>query len=76
MARIALIGDATSAALFGLAGAVVYRADHPDQATDAWRRLPEDVAVVLLAGPAATTLPDTFGGTAPDGRPLVVAVLP
>jgi vacuolar-type H+-ATPase subunit F/Vma7 len=53
MARVAVIGEATMVAGYGLAGAMVYPADTRAAAIAAWRLLPPQVTVVLLTARAA-----------------------
>lgn len=54
--RVAVIGERIRVAGFGLAGALVRDAEDPSAVRDAWRALPEDVAVVVLTPAAAEVL--------------------
>jgi vacuolar-type H+-ATPase subunit F/Vma7 len=54
--RIAVLGERIRVAGFGLAGAFVEEAESPSAVWDAWRALPEDVAVVVLTPAAAEAL--------------------
>jgi vacuolar-type H+-ATPase subunit F/Vma7 len=54
--RVAAIGERVRVAGFGLAGVLVQEAENPSAVWDAWRALPEDVAVVVLTPAAAEAL--------------------
>ncbi len=69
MARVAVIGEAVRVAGYALAGALVCPAASPEQARDAWRQLPPDVAVVMLSPNAAAWLSDVLGPEPVTGRP-------
>jgi vacuolar-type H+-ATPase subunit F/Vma7 len=56
MSRVAVVGEARRVEGFALAGAVVLPAAEREQVLDAWRGLPEDVAIVLVTPPAADAL--------------------
>jgi vacuolar-type H+-ATPase subunit F/Vma7 len=56
MSRAAVIGEATAVQGYALAGALVCPAENPDEAADAWRALPPDIAVVVLTARAAAWL--------------------
>jgi hypothetical protein len=72
MARVAALGEGVRVQAYGLAGALVVAAEDADAVRAGWRRLPGDVAVVILTPAAAAAL--DLPGAAPDG-PLPV-VLP
>ena len=72
MARAAVIGEATRAAGFALAGALVLPAESADEARATWSSLPADVAVLVLTPRAADWL-----GTAPQARhDMLLVVMP
>jgi vacuolar-type H+-ATPase subunit F/Vma7 len=72
VARAAVIGEATRAAGFALAGALVLPAKSADEARAAWSSLPADVAVLVLTPRAADWL-----GTAPQARlDMLLVVMP
>ena len=71
MAGIAVIGAGTLVAGYGLAGAVVLSAEDDDAVREAWDRLPEDVAVVVLTAAAARALGEV---SATAGTPLAVVM--
>lgn len=56
MARVAVIGEALRIEGFALAGAVVCPAGNHEEADEAWRSLPPDIAVVVLTPAAAGCL--------------------
>ena len=56
MSRAAVIGAALQVQGYALAGALVCAAGDPQEASQAWRSLPSDVAVVLLTADAAAWL--------------------
>jgi vacuolar-type H+-ATPase subunit F/Vma7 len=58
MARTAVIGEALRVQGYALAGAAVYAADDAAGVLQAWRVLPDDVAVVVLTARAAGWLGD------------------
>ena len=58
MARAAVIGEALRVQGYALAGAAVYAADDAAGVLQAWRVLPDDVAVVVLTARAAGWLGD------------------
>jgi vacuolar-type H+-ATPase subunit F/Vma7 len=58
VARVAVIGEEALVRGYALAGAAVLPADTPEQVRAAWRRLPEDVAVVILTPAAAAAEPE------------------
>lgn len=71
MALAAALGEALRVEGFALVGAVVLCAEGPDEALQAWRSLPANVAVLLLTARAASWL-----GDAPRSRPdLLIAVM-
>ncbi len=53
MARVAVIGEPLRIYGYGLAGAVLCPVSDQGQAADAWRDLPDDVAVAVLTPSAA-----------------------
>ena len=71
MARVAVIGEGVRVSGFTLAGAIVCPADSREQARQAWRSLPSDVAVVVLTPQAAGWLGSVTGsepgGSGPAG---------
>jgi vacuolar-type H+-ATPase subunit F/Vma7 len=52
MGTIAVIGEAVRTAGFGLAGAIVFECETPDEVRKAWDALPNHVVSVILT-PAA-----------------------
>jgi vacuolar-type H+-ATPase subunit F/Vma7 len=70
MSLAAVIGEAVRVEGFALAGVVVLRAEGPDEAQEAWRSLPADVAVLVLTARAASWLGDT-----PRSRPDVLVTV-
>ena len=79
MSRVAVIGEEARVRGFALAGALVFAAEDPAGARAAWRSLPPDVAVVVLAPRAAGWLRDVISGgpsAPPDGLPRRPGVLP
>ncbi len=70
MSTIAVLGERHRVEGFALAGAAVFDAADADSVRDAWARLPDDVAVVVLTPAAAAALEDVV-----QARPLRV-VLP
>jgi vacuolar-type H+-ATPase subunit F/Vma7 len=70
MSTIAVLGELHRVEGFALAGATVFGAADADSVRDAWARLPDDVAVVVLTPAAADALEDVV-----QERPLRV-VLP
>jgi vacuolar-type H+-ATPase subunit F/Vma7 len=60
MALTAALGEALRVEGFALAGAVVLRAEGPEEALAAWRSLPADVAVLVLTARAASWLGDAL----------------
>lgn len=58
MPLAAALGEALRVEGFALAGAVVLRAEGPDEARQAWRSLPAGVAVLVLTERAASWLGD------------------
>jgi vacuolar-type H+-ATPase subunit F/Vma7 len=70
MSTIAVLGEQHRVEGFALAGATVLDAADADSVRDAWARLPDDVAVVVLTPAAADALEDVV-----QERPLRV-VLP
>lgn len=70
MSSIAVLGEAHRVEGFALAGAAVFVAADAGSAREAWARLPDDVAVVVLTPAAANALEDVV-----QARPLRV-VLP
>ena len=72
MARVAAIGADWAVQGFGLAGALVCRADDAPAVLAAWHHLPSDIAVVVVTAAAARSLPpEAFDRDWP-----MVAVLP
>lgn len=63
MNRIAAIGEETRVRGYALVGVLVLPAEEPEQVRTVWRRLPADIAVVLVTKMAATALdePDRAG---------------
>jgi vacuolar-type H+-ATPase subunit F/Vma7 len=57
VATVAVIGEEPLVRGYLLAGAQVLPADDPEQVRAAWRRLPEDVVVVILTPAAAAVEP-------------------
>lgn len=53
MPRVAVIGDGLRTAGYGLAGAMICPVTESASAMQAWRDLPEDIAVVVLTAAAA-----------------------
>lgn len=71
MPLAAALGEALRVDGFALAGAVVLRAEGPDEALAAWRSLPADVGVLVLTARAASWL-----GDAVRSRPdVLIAVM-
>ncbi len=70
MSTIAVLGERHRVEGFALAGATVLDAADADSVRDAWKRLPDDVAVVVLTPAAAEALAQVV-----QERPLRV-VLP
>jgi vacuolar-type H+-ATPase subunit F/Vma7 len=72
MGTVAAIGEPTRVEGFGLVGVLVLPAGTPDAVRAGWRRLPEDVALVIVtptAAEAALAEQATDGG---DSRLVVV----
>ncbi len=70
MSTIAVLGERHRVEGFALAGATVFDAADAGSVREAWARLPDDVAVVVLTPAAAHALEDVV-----QARPLRV-VLP
>jgi len=60
MSRAAVIGEAMAVQGYALAGALVCPAENQDEAADAWRALPPDIAVVVLTARAAAWLSEAL----------------
>lgn len=58
MGTVMAIGALVAVQGFGLAGARVSVADNPDAVREAWRTMPDDVAVVILTQDAQNALGD------------------
>jgi len=56
MSTIAVIGEAVRTAGFGLAGAIVFECETPDEVRKAWDALPNDVVSVIVTAAAAAAL--------------------
>ncbi len=56
MGTVVALGHDRALDGFALAGVSVIRADSPAAARDAWKGLPEDVALVILSPDAAAAL--------------------
>ncbi|HZV24914.1 MAG TPA: V-type ATP synthase subunit F [Acidothermaceae bacterium] len=56
MSAIAVIGEAVRTAGFGLAGAIVFECETPDEVRKAWDALPDDVVSVIVTPAAAAAL--------------------
>jgi vacuolar-type H+-ATPase subunit F/Vma7 len=56
MGSVAVIGDEPLVRGFALAGALVFAAGDAGEVLDAWRALPDDVALVILTEAAAAAL--------------------
>jgi vacuolar-type H+-ATPase subunit F/Vma7 len=56
MGSVAVIGDEPLVRGFALAGALVFAASDAGEVLDAWRALPDDVALVILTEAAAAAL--------------------
>ncbi|HUA42239.1 MAG TPA: hypothetical protein VMA32_11760 [Streptosporangiaceae bacterium] len=61
MGTAAVIGEALAVEGYALAGAVVYAAGSPDEATAAFDQLPADTALVIVTASAAAWLADRLG---------------
>ena len=70
--RVVALGEERRVAGFALAAVQVITAEGPDDVVAAWRRLPEDTAVLLLTPMAHSALADHLG----ERPPLLAAVLP
>jgi vacuolar-type H+-ATPase subunit F/Vma7 len=72
MSGVVVLGEEQRTQGFALAAAEVAVAEGPEQVRDAWERLPDDVAVLLLTPMAWSALRDQL-----DQRPrLLWTVLP
>jgi vacuolar-type H+-ATPase subunit F/Vma7 len=60
VSRVAVIGEGVRVQGFALAGALVFAAESPAGARDAWRSLPPDVEVAVLTPAAAAWLADAL----------------
>ncbi|HWF42836.1 MAG TPA: V-type ATP synthase subunit F [Acidothermaceae bacterium] len=56
MGTIAVIGEAVRTAGFGLAGAIVFECETPDEVRKAWDALPNHVVSVIVTPTAAAAL--------------------
>ncbi|MFE7233461.1 V-type ATP synthase subunit F [Streptomyces sp. NPDC002405] len=73
MGTVAAIGARTDVCGLALAGVDVLVAEEPDAVREAWRTLPNTVALVILTPEAAEVLGDA--ATAPrPARPLTVVM--
>lgn len=72
MARIAVIGEPLRVYGYGLAGAVTYLVSDHAEAVEAWRELPNDVAVVVFTSTAASWL----GGELASRPGVLYSVIP
>ena len=71
MSRIVVIGERQAVAGYRLAGADVVEAEDAEAARAAWAALPDDTGLVLVTASARGAL-----GDRPDGRRLLLAVIP
>ena len=71
MSTIAAIGEAGRVEAFVLGGVEVHAADDDGAVRDAWQRLDEDVAVLIVTSRAQRAL-----ATILEQRDLLVAVMP
>lgn len=72
MARIAVLGERHSIEALRIAGVDARTAATAEEAVDAWRDLPTDVAVLILTAEAAAAL----GDRVEERRDLLVTVMP
>lgn len=72
MRRLVALGEGSIVRGFGLAGATVMAADRAEEVREAWERLPEDTAVVVLT-PAAV---DALGERLEERPRLLWVVMP
>jgi vacuolar-type H+-ATPase subunit F/Vma7 len=70
MGTVAVIGEAVKTAGFGLAGAIVFECETPDEVRQAWDALPNDVLTVILTPAADAALRPHTGRQA--NPPVVV----
>jgi vacuolar-type H+-ATPase subunit F/Vma7 len=70
MGTIAVIGEAVRTAGFGLAGALVFECESPDDVRQAWAALPDDVVSVIVTPAAAEVL--RLGAKRESSPPMVV----
>jgi vacuolar-type H+-ATPase subunit F/Vma7 len=70
MSRAAVIGEELLVQGYAMAGAIVYPAESPAEASAAWASLPPDTAVVILTAGAAAWL-----GADIEQRPAVLTVV-
>lgn len=75
MTEVAAIGELTRIGGFGLAGARLYAADSPGSVLEAWRGLPDTVAVVILTPSAADALAAADPGARGSVRPAPLTVV-
>jgi vacuolar-type H+-ATPase subunit F/Vma7 len=70
--RVAAVGEEVRVRGFGLAGALVFPAETPEQARASWNELPQDVHVVILTPAAAVAV----GSEAFRSDPPFAVVMP
>jgi vacuolar-type H+-ATPase subunit F/Vma7 len=71
MGAVAVIGEAVRTAGFGLAGAVVFECETPDEVKQAWDALPDQVLAVILT-PAADAVLRPYVGREASPRVVVM----
>jgi len=76
MGEVVVLGERGRAIGFAAAGARVVEAADPVDVLDAWHRLPDDVAVVVLTPAAAEALGDLITAAPEPGIPLTVVMAP